>query len=329
MAKPINKYQKAVEAYLSELRFTGHADTTIGNYSRRLRYFGEFWASTDPEDDPDKDDVRAWRDHLLEGGMKPTTARQYMVELGTFFEWCVEDERYEDNPVTKRLLPKIKETGKTYQKVLGSDKLAALWENTGKGKYWPRNYAIITLLLDGKIRNAELLDMRLKDIDFKYSEVTIPKGKGSKSRVVTLSDISLSAIRLYLASGIRPDYCTEEDYLFGTTADGKRWTGAAAWHRGTTAWLSALVEKHVRQVTGLSGFRSHSMRHNGSIFDLNNGSSLERLQSELGHASVTTTELYAGRLGSRRHQDGFRMAVCARDYWAEKNKAQLEKLAPA
>ena len=317
----VEKYKRAVSTYLSELTYTGHSPQTVGNYTRRLNYFLRFWEATNPQSDPRKDDIRAWRDSLLAAGTKPATVKQYLTELRTFFEFAVEDETYDDNPVVKRLMPKIKEAGKEYGKILDSDSLAALWENTGTGHFWARNYAIICLLLDGKIRNAELLDMKLKDIDFAYHEVTIPKGKGNKRRVVSLSDISLSAIKLYLASGFRPATCTEDDYLFGTQQKGH------PWHRGSTEWLSSLVERHVYRVTGRKGFRSHSMRHNGTVFDLNTGSTLERLQAELGHSSVTTTELYAGRLGSKRHQKSFRVAVCSRDYWAEKNKAKLEKSA--
>lgn len=322
MNKYVEKFRAAVREYLTEAACTGKSEKTIGNYERRLRYFADFWESTEPDADPGRDDVRAWRDHLLASGMKPSTVKQYMIELNTFYSFAVEDEIYEFSPVVKRLMPKIKEQGKQYEKILDAESLAKLWENTGKGHFWARNYAIITMLLDGKVRNAELLDMRLKDIDFKYNEVTIPKGKGNKSRVVSLSDISVSAVKLYLSSGLRPSSCSDNDILFGTMAGGY-------WHRGTSAWLSALVERHVRAVTGLKGFRTHSLRHNGSMFDLNTGCSMERLQAELGHSSVTTTEIYAGRLGSKRNQAGFRVAICSRDYWAEKNKSQLEKMCVA
>lgn len=316
----VDRFSRAMNDYISDIQCTGHSAATLGNYRRRLTYFRDFWEKSDPKTDPTKDDVRAWRDSLLANGVKPATVKQYLIELHTFFEYGVEEEIYDFNPVIKRLMPKIKEGSREpYSKILDSTAPAALWENTGTGRNWARNYALIVILLDGKIRNAELLNLKLSDVDFTYKELTIRKGKGNKRRVVSLSDISITAIQLYLASGIRPGYCTEEDYLFGSEAV----TGK--WHKCTGAWLSQTVEKHVYRVTGQRGFRSHSMRHNGSMFDLNNGISLERLQAELGHSSVTTTELYAGRLGSKRHQDGFKIAICSRNYWAEKNKAMLEK----
>lgn len=326
--KYIDKFHRAVETYLKEQQYTGLATTTLHNYKKRLKYFEDFWAQGNPASDPSRDDVRAWRDSAIENGTSPTTAKQYMIELGAFFNFCVEDGIYVENPVSKRMYPKLAhDEAKPYDKLLDSEDIAKLWENRMHGENWARNYAITTLLLDGKMRNAELLNMRLSDIDFEYGEAAIRKGKGNKYRVVSLNDISLSAVKLYLLSGLRPRSLGDDDYLFGTTAEhkmrGKR--KGDEWHKGTTQWLSALVERHVKSVTGKSGFRTHSLRHNGAMLELNNGVSMERLQSELGHSSVTTTEIYAGKLGSRRHQNGFRVAITARDYWAEMNKALLEK----
>ena len=317
---PTEKYEKAVSRYLAELRATGRSPRTISNYGKRLRYFGDFWTGTQPDADPCKDDVRAWRDSLLDKGTAPGTVRQYLIELHTFFEFCEEDEIYDLDPVTKRLYPKTKTDSKEYSLILESEQLARLWENTGTGRKWARDYAIIVLLLDGKLRNAELLDARVEDVDFAHKEITIPKGKGDKRRTVTLTDISLAAMEIYLKSGGHPAGCAAAGRLFPT-----RWGGD--WRRGTTTWLSGLVERHVRKVTGISGLRSHSLRHNGTVLDLNSGIPMERLQAELGHASVTTTEIYAGRLGSRRRQEEYRMALVARDYWASKNKMILKEMA--
>ena len=330
MNKYIDKFHKTVDTYLTEMSFTGRSVRTVGNYKRRLKYFEDFWSQSEPQSDPTRDDVRAWRDAELQKGASPATVKQYLIELGVFFNWCVDEEIYAENPITKRMYPKAaRDEAKPYDKLLDSESIAKLWENRGYGENWARNYAIVVLLLDGKIRNGELLDMKLSDIDFEYGEVVIRRGKGNKYRVVTLNDVSLSAIMLYLASGIRPKDVSDDDYLFGTTSShdygkSRKRTGCA-WHKGTSVWLSELVERHVRSVTGKAGFRTHSLRHNGSMLELNNGMSLERLQSELGHSSVTTTEIYAGKLGSKRHQRGFSVAIEARDYWAEQNKALLEK----
>lgn len=333
----VENYDCAVRTYLADAKHKGVSEKTYGNYEKRLNYFREFWLESDHSSAPSADIVRAWRDSLLERGLSASTVKQYLVELRAFFEFSSDEELHDNpyfkkNPVSKKLFPKADaDTRKPYDKILGNDDIKLLWQNKTRtgGKYWARNYAVITLLLDGKIRNAELLDMKLSDIDFKHKEVVIPKGKGNKYRVVTLSDISLSAIKLYLKSGLRPKNCSDDDYLFGTTAAhvfGKDSVEKTEpWHRGTSQWLSKMVETHVRNVTGKSGFRTHSMRHNGAVIDLNTGSSLERIQSELGHASITTTEIYAGRLQPVRHAREMEDVIAVRDKWAEKNMKALAR----
>ena len=336
----VGRYDKAVDSYMRELNSLGVSEKTIANYSRRLMYFREFWLSLDTKNDPTPDDIRSWRDSLIDKSLSPATIRQYLVELNAFFSFASDEERcgtpfYSANPVSKRMYPRIKgDAKKPYDKVLSADDIKKLWVNqktSGKDYLWARDYAIVTLLLDGKIRNSELLDLRLCDIHFAdnddpFDYLIVNNGKGSKYREVDLTAISVSALKLYLKSGIRPKGTSEYDYLFGTTAEhkfGGTSIGKEDWHRGSSQWLSNLVKNHVKKVTGKSGFRTHSMRHNGAIMELNNGASLEYIQAELGHSSVQTTHIYAGRLQSKRNRMNMADVYAVRDEWAEKNEAML------
>lgn len=336
-------YDNAVSDYLSELKHKGMSQRTISAYADVTRYFKSFKSESSGWDSaPSLTDARGWRDSLLDKGTSKKTVCYYLGVLRTFFEFATDielgDDRYfEQNPVLKKIYPVIKKSEETkpYEKVLTAEDIKKLWENkrvSRVDKLWARNYAIVTLLLDGKIRNAELLDLRLCDIHFADEEdpfnyLIVNHGKGDKYREVDLNDISASALKLYLQSGIRPDYLSDEDYLFGTTAEkvfGGKSTGYGEWHRGERGWLSKLVESHVKKVTGKSGFRSHSLRHNGAIMELNSGASMETIQAELGHSSVQTTHIYAGRLQSKRHRVNMEEVYAVRDEWARKNNAMVE-----
>lgn len=336
-AEALRNFDKATLVYLTEQKSIGLSDQTVENYSRRIKRFREFWGGTEPEDNPTAEDIRNYRDKLLADGLSKSTVKQYMIELKSFFDFGCDGEFgfFEKNPVSKRMYPKVTENeDHIYEKILTAEDLKLLWNSKKPKEYtlekWARNYAIVTLLLDGKIRNKELLDLKPSDIDFEFKEIEIRNGKGGKHRWVTVSDITITAIQLYLQSGIRPEYCTDDDCLFGTTASHEYGNGSRKkvdWHKGTRQWLSKLVEKHIFQITGKNGFMSHSLRHNGAMIDLNTGVNHARLQAELGHSSITTTEIYSGRLQSVRKTRDYKAVVEERNKCAAENAEKLQRLA--
>nr|DAH41082.1 MAG TPA: SITE SPECIFIC RECOMBINASE XERD [Caudoviricetes sp.] len=203
-----------------------------------------------------------------------------------------------------------------------------LWRNdkpaTAKAKTWPRNYAIVIMLLTTELRNAELLDLTPADLHWEDGELSVESGKGSKFRRIEFPDIAQSAVRIYLASGIRPKDLPDTAPLFGNTAPkgsfGPR-TGEESrqWQRGSRQWLSTLVESHVRAVTGVPNIRSHDLRHVGARIDLNAGMKQEELQSKLGHTNPNVTQRYSGRLLSRTGKRSAALVLEARERQADIN----------
>lgn len=346
----IAKYDANTALFVSDHEAIGTAATTVLNYKRRLQYFREFLGKNKVSV-ISSETIRAWRDGLLSDGLKPATVKQYMIELKCFFEAVTDPVLgyYEQitkdnrNPISAKMLPKIPDVDRQYQHVLSDDDMSRLWANkcpagnAGMSATWARNYAIVVLLLDSKIRNSELLGLTLEDVDFSRGEILIRRGKGGKVRCVSISEIAVTALKLYLASGLRPAHLTEKDYLFGTESvkgikpgeGGGNTRKGAEWHKGTTQWLSQLVERHVRNITGKAGFRTHSMRHAGAALDLNSGERLERIQAELGHSSVTTTERYTDRLKSVSRTIETEKVIEQRNTWAERNNHMIEGLVTA
>ena len=329
----LEKITSAVGEYLRRVGLNNLSPKTMENYERVLARFCNYVAEQKTEDVYEI--VEAWRDEMLERGTAPSSVRQYLVTLKMFFEKASKrsfpaDLRFTENPVDEDMFPKI--VKRPYDEILDDEQVMMLCKNEAPPHFanWERNFAMIQILTNEKIRNAELLDLRLSDLDFVHHELTVESGKGRKFRVVDLTPLSEEAIRQYLDSGIRPSYLKDDDYLFGTTAAHEKGAvntrnGAEPWHRGTTQWLSNVVERTVRAITGTGGVRSHDLRHIGSRICLNAGQSMEEIQGQLGHSSITTTAIYANRLLQRRRRDSAKAVLAARDEAAEMMKTKNEQ----
>lgn len=341
----LKKYEEATAAYLHNLEHTGAAPLTVRNYASRLANFLAFWSrknevSHSAISDPSYTDVQAWRDDLLDQGCKLSTVRQYLKELNMFFTWASDPSLgasrwYEASPVSPRLIPDTRKLeARPYDQILTDEQVMLLWRNNPpKGlrapQYWARNYAIVVLLLATEIRNAELLSLRLCDLDFVHSELTVVSGKGGKFRVIDFPLIAQTAIRLYLNWPGRPKTLTNQDYLFGTQGvkgEAVRNGQPDFWKRGTPQWLSAVVERHVYAITRVHGVRTHDLRHVGARLDLNNGMTFEELQAKLGHANFGTTQRYSGKLVHRRRRQSARLVYDERARQAARNAEVLSHI---
>lgn len=328
------KYAAAVEEYLRRLRFNNLSDCTINNYKRVLSDFSAFLAEQ-PEDCDLYDAVEQWRDAMLNSGSMPSTVKQKLTTLKIFFDKATKrsfpaELRFSENPVDEDFMPKV--TKKPYCDLLDDSDIIKLWRNVPPTQQtahtWARNYAIVCLILGTGLRNKEVLDLRLSDVDFYHAEITVKSGKGDKFRIVDAPEIVLQSLEQYLKSGLRPADVSDDDYLFGTTGAhqyGKveNSVGAEKWHRGSKEWLSALIEHHVDNVCGGENhIRSHDLRHLFARLQLNASGNISELQAALGHSSPDITQIYAGRVQPHRKRDSAREVLSARDRAAAELKKQ-------
>ena len=328
----VEKYAASRAEYMERLKFQNLSPRTLRNYEQTTRLFGDF-LTQNPTDDL-YEAVEAWKESMLRNGNAPSSVNARLTQLGIFFTKASKrsfpkELRYKENPVAD--VEPIKVVKRPYEEILTDEQVKMLAVNeppkNAKKSFWARNYAIVSLLCNEKIRNAELLDLTLADVDFEYHEITIENGKGRKQRTVDMSPLTEAALRRYLASEIRPAI-SDDQPLFGTTAAHSRGLGstqgAEAWHRATTQWLSELVERHVYAVCGVKSVRSHDLRHVGARVCLNAGTSMEELQGQLGHAQMSTTMIYSGKLLQHRRRESAQAVLAARNEAAQKLNEQLD-----
>lgn len=334
-SKPERTLMAATDAYLKNCAATGLSPRTVANYTRTIVDFMNFYIdSKENYNPPSYATICLWRDSLLERGCSAVTVREYLIRIHNFFEFASDPACggwYAQNPVSKRLIPSTrKEMKRPYDELLSDSDILKLWRNdrprNAKACLWARNYAIVILLLTTELRNAELLHLTPADLRWDEGEIFVEYGKGNKFRRVDFPAIAQTAVQLYLASGIRPNDLPDSAPLFGTTREkgvygnGKR---DCAWSAGSSAWLSSLVECHVRSVTGVPNIRTHDLRHVGARIDLNSGMEQAALQAKLGHASPNTTQLYSGKVMGKAGKRSAVLVMEARDRQAQINSALL------
>lgn len=270
-ATSVERLEAASAAWLRDLEEQGRLSRTVEAYASALADFTSFFgADEDKSDIPSYAEVRLWRGNLESRGCRERTIAQYLRQLRAFFDWACEHGWYQANPVLKRLIPTVSDLPPAEYVALHDWQLRRLYTyerpQNAKAATYPRNYAIAIMLLTTELRNAELLDLTPADLHWEDGELSVESGKGSKFRRIEFPDIAQSAVRIYLASGIRPKDLPDTAPLFGNTAPkgsfGPR-TGdeSREWQRGSRQWLSTLVESHVKAVTGVPNIRSHDLRH--------------------------------------------------------------------
>ena len=333
----ITRYDILAAEYLRSAKRRELSPQSVNNYTRGLSLFREYLIQNPPSGETvDYSDITGYADFLTDNGRKASTIKQRLVLLGQFFNFATkpyikEEFRYDHNPVNPDFYPKVKQT--KIGEILPDKAIIKLWDYEcryeGPCSMFPRNYAIVVLILATGLRNKEVLGLSLSDVDWEYGEITVRNGKGGKSRIVDAPDIVLTALSLYLRAGIRPDGISDDAPLFGTYAAHE--FGASrygeTWHSGSSQWLSELIENHVKQQTGgYTDVRSHDLRHLFARISLNATGNLAELQGLMGHSSPVTTERYSQRIQNHRVREGKRAVLSARNAAAEKLREKLAEV---
>lgn len=266
---PIEKLEAASAAWLRDLEEHGASPSTITGYALTAEDFTRFFASEEDEPDaPSYADILLWRQLFDARGLTLRTQQQYLIRLRAFFNWAVEHGWYATNPVLDRLIPSVSDLPPAEYVTLHDRQFQRLYRfsrpHRAKTATYPRNYAIVILLLTTDLCNTELLHLTPADLHWDEGEIFVKYGRGKKLRRVAFSDLAQSAVRLYLASGLRPKNLPNTAPLFGTTSE-KGTFGArkrdCAWSAGSSTWLSALVERHVKAVAFVPGVRCRELRY--------------------------------------------------------------------
>lgn len=260
----------------------GLADNTLTSYSRDLMRYFDFLGAQG-QDQVSSDDTALILKYLItlrEAGLKSRSRARHLVALRGFYRYLVKEEILSLDPAKTVDLPK---SGLKLPDVLSSQEVTLLLATVDTGSFvGKRNLAMLELLYATGLRVSELVNLQVTDVNIEAGFVRV-MGKGSKERIVPFGLYARRQIDEYL-SVARPVLLKNRTsvYLFVARA-GRPMTRQGFWKLLKTCACRAGLTKKVTP---------HSLRHSFASHLLEGGADLRTVQIMLGHADISTTQIY-------------------------------------
>lgn len=233
------------------------------------------------------DDLRDFLDSLYRDGLSARSVARYLSSIRGLYRYLIEQGSVVDNPTANLETPKA---WRNLPRYLTLDEVDQLLEAPDRERpLGNRDAAMIQLLYATGLRVSELVAVRLTEVDT-ATGVVRAHGKGGKDRLVPVGRSALAAIEDYMIrfrKAILKQSTSE--YLF-VTARGSSMTRQAFWKLLRKYGAIAGIDKSISP---------HVLRHSFATHLLERGADLRSLQLMLGHADISTTEIYTHVLRSR------------------------------
>ena len=288
---PALPWPEALSAFEQDLGRRGAADKTRRAYRIDLTQFAR-WASAQ-DLAPAAVDHRALRRYaasLSERGQAPATVARKLAALRGFFRALVELGARGDNPAELLASPRRPQH---LPRVLRPADVAKLLDRIPATKPLElRDRALFELAYASGLRAEELVSLDVRAIEFD-SECVRVEGKGQKTRVVPTGEHALRALERYLARG-RPALDAGSDHALFLSKTGRRLSTSDVRRR-----LRVWAQHASAQVPGAVDLHPHALRHSFATHLLEGGADLRAIQELLGHASISTTQVYTRVESSR------------------------------
>ncbi|TAL50874.1 hypothetical protein EPN81_01515 [Patescibacteria group bacterium] len=284
------KIDKRITDFLEYLEVErGRSERTIKNYDFYLRRFADFAKHPAPEKITDElvHRFRLWLNREVEGRvaqtLKKSTQNYHLIALRSFLKYLARKD-------VRSLAPEKIELARQEMRQVEFleaeelDRLLGQPMKLGGGLVALRDKAILELLFSTGMRVSELSKLKIENINLGRDEFTV-RGKGGKLRVVYLSSTARDTLKEYLGKRRDPS-----PFLFvghDRAKGGRGQTGGL-----TPRSIQRLVERYATAAGITKHITPHTLRHTFATDLLLGGADIRSVQSLLGHASITTTQIY-------------------------------------
>ncbi|UWG98698.1 site-specific tyrosine recombinase XerD [Dehalobacter sp. DCM] len=294
---------KLLEDYLYHLQVErGLSGNTCSNYKRDLSKFYYFLQ------DKRKTILDCTTSDLMDfilaerkNGQSARTLARYTAALRGLYKYLIEEDKRSDNPTIYLPAPKLEQK---LPKVISENNLKQAIERHGEEKqFFRRDRAIVEVLYGSGLRVSELTGLSLNDISYSLGYIRC-RGKGNKERIVPLGDPGIRVLKDYtentrfLLLDRNPKPGAEDKNTLFLNSRGKPLSRQGVWQ----------ILKNWAKTNDLrADIYPHLLRHSFATHLLDNGADLRSVQEMLGHADISTTQIYT-HLTKKHLLDVFRKA---------------------
>jgi integrase/recombinase XerD len=276
--------------YLSHLRYERRlAEHTVESYGRDLTALAGFAASREtPLERLTRHDLEGFVRERMSDGRSPRSVARLIAAIRGFYRFLMLHKRVRENPAIDLQAPRA---WRVLPRFLSLEEVERLLEapdiTTPRGL---RDRALIELLYATGLRVSELLGLRLQDVHLEDGYLTTI-GKGRAQRLVPIGDAAAAWVRRYVTEA-RPR-------LLGRRSSPRLFVNARGGGAITRVGFWKVLKAYGRQVGLGTRLSPHVLRHSFATHLLERGADLRAIQMMLGHAALSTTQIYTHVLDAR------------------------------
>ena len=281
--------QEKIQVFLNFLTVEkDYADNTIAAYRNDLTQFLRYLEAQGMDSElgwhkVDKQDIVGYVMDLKEREYTSSTVARKVAAVKSFFHYLMAEGAIKDDPTATLDSPKVK---KRLPKAISREDIEVLLAApaAGTSAKAQRDHALLELLYASGMRVTELVSLDIDDVDLESGAVRVHGKKTlSKERLIRIDEPALDATRTYLNKARFQLVRDPNVRALFLNHRGQRLTRQGLW----------LIIKHYVDEVGISGdVTPHTLRHSFAAHKLSQGKSLQDIQKLLGHANISTTQVY-------------------------------------
>jgi integrase/recombinase XerC/integrase/recombinase XerD len=284
-------WAESLTAYDRDLSGRGAAERTRRAYAVDLGQFVA-WAGEREPGELRHRDVRRYAAGLSSAGAAPATVARKLAAIRGLFDFLVRTERVGQNPADLVSSPKREEK---LPQVLSTEQMRSLLEGIpARTPLELRDRAMLELAYSCGLRCEEIVNLDLGALDFETEQLRV-LGKGSKERLLPVGEPAQRTLQRYIERGRHALAADPREQALFLSKSGRRLSNSDVTRR-LGLW--------VREAALAAGVSPHSLRHSFATHLLEGGADLRVIQELLGHASISTTQVYT-RVDAARLRDAY------------------------